>query len=709
MSNLASVLWPLRKAADAMRALARLSGWHVSSSTSPPPPPHGLTGQSPEGTPGSLSDFMDAVAKHYGLEADPVLLQLAELDAQLRQAPPALLLLRVPKEGILVVLRGRGERLQILSPDGAQTWIQISLIVDALTQPSFAPLLPEIEALLTETGIGEGDRRVHAAREILRRRLGGLAIPGMFLVRLGQGRPLLLLAREQGVTRQILGYSLAHVAQYALGLSLLYLVGRGALDGRIDRGWLWAALLILMAMPPVALIESWLLGRVAISIGILLRRRLLWGAVKLPLDAARQSGYGDFVCQIIESEAVEIGLRAGGIAAGSALLDLLGTLPILLFVSTASALTLLAWVVLVGVVSYCLYRTRQHWTESRFHLVGDLLEKMLGHRTRLVQEPRAQRHRGEDEALVEYHRLGRTLDGWSAALFGLLPYGWLSAGLISLIPRWLDGGTDTAQLGLGLGGVMLAFRALSKLGSGLSQLGGVAIALRRCRHLLHSAAAPEPLPLTAALPSFARDSVVLEARRVTVRYSQGGATPALRDLTLRIRAGQRLLVQGPSGSGKSTLASCLTGLLPLENGQILLGGLDMSALGGRAWRRLVSTAPQFHENHLFSQSLAFNLLLGRAWPPSAADLADAQKVCEDLGLGPLLQRMPSGLHTHVGETGWQLSHGERSRVYIARTLLQRAQVILLDESFAALDPETLSQTLRCVFERAPTLLVIAHP
>jgi ABC-type multidrug transport system fused ATPase/permease subunit len=63
----------------------------------------------------------------------------------------------------------------------------------------------------------------------------------------------------------------------------------------------------------------------------------------------------------------------------------------------------------------------------------------------------------------------------------------------------------------------------------------------------------------------------------------------------------------------------------------------------------------------------------------------------------------------VGESGWRLSHGERSRLFIARALLQRAEVVILDESFAALDPETLEKALRCVLKRAPTLLVIAHP
>ena len=71
--------------------------------------------------------------------------------------------------------------------------------------------------------------------------------------------------------------------------------------------------------------------------------------------------------------------------------------------------------------------------------------------------------------------------------------------------------------------------------------------------------------------------------------------------------------------------------------------------------------------------------------------------------------MPSGLQQIVGETGWQLSNGERSRLYIARALLQNADLVIFDESFSALDPENLRRAINCSPTYAPTLLVISHP
>jgi ATP-binding cassette, subfamily B, bacterial len=178
---------------------------------------------------------------------------------------------------------------------------------------------------------------------------------------------------------------------------------------------------------------------------------------------------------------------------------------------------------------------------------------------------------------------------------------------------------------------------------------------------------------------------------------------------VKIGAGDRLLLEGPSGGGKSTLAALLAGSRVPESGLMLLDGLDRETLGSEPWRRRVVLAPQFHENHVLMGTFAFNALLGRGWPPGPQDLEAAEQTCRALGLGDLLDRMPAGMQQVIGETGWQLSQGEKSRLYLARALLQNAEMVILDESFGALDPATLRQCLAFVLETAPTLLVIAHP
>jgi ABC-type multidrug transport system fused ATPase/permease subunit len=180
---------------------------------------------------------------------------------------------------------------------------------------------------------------------------------------------------------------------------------------------------------------------------------------------------------------------------------------------------------------------------------------------------------------------------------------------------------------------------------------------------------------------------------------------AIRDCSLQVHR-SRILLEGPSGGGKSTLASLLTGLRRPESGSMLLWGFDRQILGNEEWRRRIVMAPQFQENYVFSDTLGFNLLMGRRWPPKPEDLEEAEMLLRELGLGEVFDRMPSGFQQMLGESGWQLSHGERSRLYIARTLLQKADMVILDESFGALDPENLSRALQCVLNRA-TLIVIA--
>jgi len=147
----------------------------------------------------------------------------------------------------------------------------------------------------------------------------------------------------------------------------------------------------------------------------------------------------------------------------------------------------------------------------------------------------------------------------------------------------------------------------------------------------------------------------LLAKGLSFRYREHGRL-VLQDCSLQIYHGDRILLEGPSGGGKTTLAAVLSGLRVPESGVLLLRGYDRPSLGGEAWRQRVVVAPQFHENHVFTETFGFNLLLGRRWPPTPEDTQEAEAICRELGLDDLLARMPSGWQQMVGESGWQLSH-----------------------------------------------------
>jgi ATP-binding cassette subfamily B protein len=293
-----------------------------------------------------------------------------------------------------------------------------------------------------------------------------------------------------------------------------------------------------------------------------------------------------------------------------------------------------------------------------------------------------------------------------------LPRGWIILALIGLAPAFVSGAASAADLAIALGGMLLANRAMQGIAGGLAAISRAAIAWRQVSSLFRSADRKTSAAafLSAAQIAPAADRAggpLLEASKLVFRYHDKG-DPVLKGVDLAVKRGERILLEGSSGGGKSTLAGLLVGLRNPESGLLLLNGLDRHTLGD-SWHRLATEAPQFHENHILSGTLAFNLLMGRNWPPTEAELQEAKELCVELGLGDLLERMPSGMMQMVGETGWQLSHGEKSRIFLARALLQKAQLTILDESFAALDPETLEKSLNCAFEHASTLVVIAHP
>lgn len=193
---------------------------------------------------------------------------------------------------------------------------------------------------------------------------------------------------------------------------------------------------------------------------------------------------------------------------------------------------------------------------------------------------------------------------------------------------------------------------------------------------------------------------------ITIRYA-GAATPAVQDISGAAERGRWLVIDGPSGSGKSTILSAVMGSLPVEAGSIRAGEYPLTQLDERGWRDRVAWCPQ--DAYVFDSTLRGNLLLSRS-RDDAPDDALMQQALERAGLTRLLDGLSDGLDTRVGAGGSALSGGERQRLAVARALLTRADVILLDEPTAHLDEPTAAAMMADV--RAATtdriVMLVSH-
>jgi ATP-binding cassette subfamily B protein len=666
---------------------------------------------------GSLGRLVEATAEWMGLEADPLNVDYAELEQVLRLAGP--LIIRLPEEEgmkFLAILRGSKRNIYVIAPDGKTHPVRLETARALICQHLDAPLRTDFDQLLEKAEVPK-KRRGIVRSALLRDALGYFEVGNCWLLRLPPGASFIKQLKKDRLHLRFFALALVQFIQYLLLIGSWWVIGRGALQGRFDYGWLLAWMLLLLTMIPFRLIITWLQGVIAIDVGGLLKQRLLYGALRLDLDLIREEGSGKLLGRVIESAAVEGLATSGGFAVIAAVVELF--MAALILSRGAGGLTHLllftGWTAISLFAGWRYFKRRAHWTDIRLAMTNDMVERMVGHRTRLSQESRDHWHDGEDQLLTRYIDVSKSIDRSSVLLMGLMPRGWLLLGLVGLIPAIASGGTSTSSLAISIGGLLLGYQSLGRLTGSLTQVTGAAIAWQQIKDLFNSAARSEARPSPSIYAEFSAElnqpggsQKLIEGADLVYRFRKSGE-PVLRHCSLEIFSGERILLEGPSGEGKSTLASLLVGLRVPDSGLLLLQGLDHQTLGARGWRERVAASPQFHENHVLTGSFAFNLLMGRSWPPAPGDLEEAQVICEELGLRGLLERMPSGLSQIVGETGWQLSHGERSRLFIARALLQKADVIVLDESFAALDPNNLRRALQCVLNRSRTLIVVAHP
>jgi ATP-binding cassette subfamily B protein len=504
----------------------------------------------------------------------------------------------------------------------------------------------------------------------------------------------------------------ALLGTHALEIGFLFaswaFLGSGALSGRLDYAWLAAWALCLTGTVPLRAAARWLEGVVAVGFGGLLKERLMVGAMRLESDLMRRKGAGQLLSEVLESEAIEQMGARGGLQIVLAALELLLAPFVIAFGAAAGAeiILLILWICLSVLLISQNMRRRFSWTKMRLGLTRQLVEKMCAHRTRLAQQAPSEWHQEEDRENEQYAGISETLDRSSAWIETALPRSYVIAAFAVLAQSFLSGNTTLAPLAISFGAILFTSAAIEHMTTWLSPGTAAFIAWRNVKVMFDAAAEADGVQQIAEMSSIS--DTILQAQNVMFRH-QGRYEPILKGCSLTIERGDFVLLQGDSGSGKSTLVSLLGGLRRPSGGLLLAGGLDPHTVGESTWRHRIAVAPQYHENHIFTAPLSFNLLMGRPYPHSTQDIEEAKDLCYELGLGPLLEQMPAGLDQIVGETGWQLSQGERGRVFLARALLQNAEVVMLDESLGALDPQNLKQCLDCITRRAKTLLLVAHP
>ncbi|MFM9000487.1 MAG: ABC transporter ATP-binding protein [Opitutia bacterium] len=275
-----------------------------------------------------------------------------------------------------------------------------------------------------------------------------------------------------------------------------------------------------------------------------------------------------------------------------------------------------------------------------------------------------------------------------AAAFGVATAVWVGA----------DAGMRYQDL-LGIVGAMyFAYEPIKKLGRVSSLLALAEAGLGRLEEVMDAPVEVADSPDARATGRLRGD---LEFRGVSFAY---GSDAVLREVNVRIPAGQSVALVGPSGAGKSTFINLVPRFFDPQAGAVLADGLDVRSVRQADLRANVALVSQ--EPVLFDDSVLENIRLGR---PSASD-AEVREAARLAGALPFIEALPEGFVTRVGERGSRLSGGQRQRVAVARAFLKDAPVLILDEATSALDAESEKEIRDSLsgLMRGRTTLIVAH-
>ncbi|MFC0590369.1 ABCB family ABC transporter ATP-binding protein/permease [Novosphingobium aquiterrae] len=368
----------------------------------------------------------------------------------------------------------------------------------------------------------------------------------------------------------------------------------------------------------------------------------------------------------------------------------------------ATALAVIAYIWITRTITEWRTALREQMNQLDGQALGRAVDSLLNYETvkYFAAEPReearyAQATRAYADAAVKSENSLGLLNMAQALISNLL----MAAALALTVKGWADGRYSAGQLVFVQANLTQLFRPLDMLGMVYRTIRQGLIDMAAMFQLIDTEVEVRDVPGAPALV-IARPTVVFD----DVVFGYEPDRTILQGLSFEVPAGQQVALVGPSGAGKSTIARLLFRFYDPWSGRILIDGQDIRAVTQASLRASLGIVPQ--DSVLFNDTIGYNIAYGR----DGASQADVEAAARGAALMDLIERLPQGFDTPVGERGLKLSGGEKQRVAIARTLVKNPPILLLDEATSALDSRTeqdILTTLHAVAE-GRTSLTIAH-
>ncbi|MFF8712863.1 ABC transporter ATP-binding protein [Streptomyces sp. NPDC015184] len=525
--------------------------------------------------------------------------------------------------------------------------------------------------------------------------------------------PLRILLRYARPHRAVLAATLLMVLAASASGLVQPLVAQHVLDGLGERRGVLGPVALLAALVVLGAaltgLQSWWQQRTSERVVRQIRTELVHRLIRLRVPELEHRSPGDLIARVTsDSVLVQNAATEGMVMVANGVLSILGAVVLMGVVHPGllgvTAAVMVAVAVVMGLILPHIRKAVARAQES-VGAIGATLDRTLGaYRTVKANGAEGRETLRAEAAVEEAYRAGLTgarYVAWVKVLSGVS----IQAAFLAVLGV---GGALVASGSLTVSALiaflLYVFYLASPIGSlvaGLSTLQQGLGAIGRIEQVRHMPAEddvdvpPADTPAEGGAPPVEFDDV---------RFSYPGRGPALRGISCTVPGGTRTALVGLSGAGKTTLFALLQRFHELDSGAIRIDGVDIATLPRAEVRRRIAYVEQ--ESPVMAGTVEDNLRYA-AQDVTAEDIAEVLRLTR---LDSLIARLPEGLRTEVGNRGVTLSGGERQRLAIARALLRRPEVLLLDEATAQLDANN-ERALRDAVDQAArrcTVILIAH-